>query len=84
MPSYESPGTANMRADPSVKSATPITSPSGAGKSVGGTENKRANQKVYDGGDKPLPTNYRHDVPPGLQSFDDNGQKEGGTKYLGR
>ena len=44
----------------------------------------KADHKVFDGKDKPFPTSYRHDVPPGLQSFDDNGQKAGGTKYLGR
>ena len=84
MPTYSASGEENLRANPSVKSATPISSPAGAGKSVGGTENLRANQQTFDGGDKPLPTTYRHDVPPGLQSFDDNGQNAGGTKYLGR
>ena len=82
--SYESPGTDNMRADHTVKSGSATPSPSGGGKDMGGTENKRADHKVFDGADKPLPISYRHDVPPGLQSFDDNGQKEGGTKYLGR
>jgi hypothetical protein len=77
-------GTANLRADPSVKSGSATASPSGGGKDMGGTENKRADHKVFDGKDKPEPTDYRHDVPDGLQNFDDNGQKAGGTKYLGR
>ena len=77
-------GEENLRANPKVKSAGNTPSPSGSGKDAGGKENLRANAKVFDGKDKPLPTSYNHDVPPGLQSFDDNGQKEGGTKYLGR
>ena len=81
---YESPGTENLRADPTVKSGTPVASPSGSGEDAGGTENLKADFQVFNGADKATPTSYRHDVPPGLQSFDDNGQKEGGTKYLGR
>ena len=77
-------GEENLRANPSVKSGSMTESPSGGGKDMGGTENLRANFKVLNGADKPLPTDYNHDVPPGLQSFDDNGQKAGGTKYLGR
>jgi hypothetical protein len=84
MASYESPGTANLRADPRVYSGKQTDAPSGSGKDAGGTANLKANHKVLDGKDKPLPTSYNHDVPPGLQSFDDNGQKAGGTKYLGR
>ena len=82
--SYEASGTENMRADAMVKSGSATASPSGKGMDVGGTENMKADHKVFDGKDKPFPTSYRHDVPPGLQSFDDNGQKAGGTKYLGR
>ena len=83
MPKYESPGTENLRADAHVYAGSENASPAGKGKDAGGTENLRAEGKVFDGSDKPMPTSYRHDVPPGLQSFDDNGQKEGGTKYLG-
>lgn len=79
----QSSGEGNLRADPSVKHGSTNDSPSSGGKDVGGKDNMRAEQKTFDGKDKPLPTSYRHDVPPGLQSFDDNGQKEGGTKYLG-
>lgn len=84
MDMYKSSGEENLRADAQVKSAAAITSPSGKGKDMGGTENLKADHKVFDGPDRPTPTSYNHDVPPGLQSFDDNGQKEGGTKYLGR
>jgi len=80
---YKASGTENLRADAKVYNAGEKASPSGKGKPVGGTENLRADFKVFDGSDKPMPTSYRHDVPPGLQSFDDNGQKEGGTRYLG-
>jgi hypothetical protein len=69
MPSYESPGTANMRADPSVKSATPITSPSGAGKSVGGTENKRANEQTKQAAFHPTPSGGKDSRPAGVQNF---------------
>ena len=72
-----------MRADASVKSSEPMAAPAGGGKDTGGTDNTRADFKVLDGGDKSPPISYRHDVPPGLQSFDDNGQKAGGTTYLG-
>jgi hypothetical protein len=81
---YKSSGDANLRANESAKSGKMTDSPSGSGKDCGGTENKRADYKVLNGADRGTPTNYQHDVPPGLQSFDDNGQKEGGTKYLGR
>lgn len=84
MAMYKSNGEENLRANPSVKTGSTKASPSGGGKDAGGTSNLRANQKVMNGKDKPLPTSYNHDVPPGLQSFDDNGQKPGGTKYLGR
>lgn len=81
---YKSSGEENLRANASVKSADPNSSPSGKGKDMGGTDNMRANFKVLAGDAKPLPTGYNHDVPPGLQSFDDNGQRDGGTTYLGR
>ena len=84
MPVTKSTGEENLRADPKVKTGSTTASPSGSGKDAGGTENTKADHKVFDGSDKPSPTSYRHDVPPGLQSFDDNGQKAGGTKYLGR
>ena len=80
----KSSGEENLRADPHVYHNAGNSSPSGSGKDAGGTSNLRANQQVKNGKDKPLPTAYNHDVPPGLQSFDDNGQKPGGTKYLGR
>ena len=80
----KSSGEENLRANASVKAGAATGSPAGSGKDLGGTENLKADHKVFNGADKPLPTSYNHDVPPDLQSFDDNGQKEGGTKYLGR
>lgn len=35
-------------------------------------------------GEKPLPDNYSIDIPDGVQQFDDNGQQEGSTRYLGQ
>jgi hypothetical protein len=77
-------GEENLRANETIKTGKMTDSPSGSGKDAGGTENLRASYKVLNGADQPTPTDYQHDVPPGIQSFDDNGQKEGGTKYLGR
>jgi hypothetical protein len=84
MDMYKASGEENLRADHRVKAGAMTESPSGSGKDAGGTENKKADFKVFNGADKSPPKNYRHDVPPGLQSFDDNGQKADGTKYLGR
>lgn len=80
----KTPGTANLQADPHTYNGSENASPSGSGKDCGGTTNLKADHTVYNGADKSPPTTYRHDVPAGLQSFDDNGQEAGGTKYLGR
>ena len=86
-------GEENLRADPSVKSGSATDPVSARQQSIDvpkGVQtfdddaHMRSDHTVFDGKDKPEPTDYRHDVPPGLQNFDDNGQKAGGTKYLGR
>lgn len=76
MPSYESPGTSNMRADQTTKSAGPAELASAAGKATGGTDNLRANNQTFRAGfhDTPSGTDHR---PAGVQNFDGMA-KEGG------
>lgn len=81
MPVDKASGTENLRADAQVYSGPPTASPSGKGTDAGGDT---TNSTTLSGSDKPTPTSYSHDVPDGLQTFDDNGQKDGGTKYMGR
>lgn len=70
MPVQSSPGTDNLRADPSVKSAAPNASPAGGGKDVGGKDNLRADLKVMSNPGKSTPT-LRAGGVPGVQKFND-------------
>ncbi len=81
MPDYKTDGTANLRADAQVyaEAGNGLSTPKG--KDAGGD---LTNATTLSGADNRTPTSYNHDVPPGLQSFDDNGQTGGGTKYAGR
>lgn len=65
----KSPGTENLRADPSVKSGSPVASPSGGGKDMGGTSNLRADQQTKTGSTKETGTYSRNVKPAGVQSF---------------
>lgn len=72
MPSYESPGTSNMRADQTTKSAGPAELASAAGKATGGTDNLRANNQTFRAGFHDTPGQKSIDIPPGLQHFNDD------------
>jgi hypothetical protein len=80
MPSYSASGEENLRADPNIYVSPGDKSPSYVGKDAGGDE---TNATTLSATANRTPDSYSHDVPPGLQSFDDNGQKDGGTKYMG-
>lgn len=86
-PDYTTDGTENLRANAKVLDATTSAAyekderAGSGGKDAGGDA---TNAKILSDAGNRMPTSYNHDVPPGLQSFDDNGQKDGGTKYIGR
>lgn len=72
MDMYKSSGEENLRADAKVKSAEAITSPSGSGKDMGGTENLKADHKAMGPTDRPGPPSYAKDSrPKGVQTFKD-------------
>ena len=65
----KSPGTENLRADPSVKTGSTTASPSGSGKDCGGTANLRANEQTKQGSVKDTPTSSKDNRPAGVQNF---------------
>lgn len=63
-------GMENLRANPSVKDGFQNDLPSGAGTPVGGTDNLRADHKVFEGSDKDTtPTGGVDHRPSGVQQF---------------
>ena len=72
MSMYKASGEENLRANPSVKTGSTKASPSGGGKDAGGTSNLRANQTTKRAGWKETPGQQSIDVPPGVQTFDDD------------
>jgi hypothetical protein len=73
MPTYESPGTANLRANESIKAGKQTESPSGSGKDCGGTSNLKEKTAVKVGRTKETNPRQRSiDIPGGVQSFDDD------------
>lgn len=70
MPSYESPGTENLRADYRSHAATPNASPSAAGTNAGGTANLGATTVTKSNPGKAMPSGTAKDVrPAGVQHF---------------
>ena len=71
MPTYESPGTANLRANETVKHGKQTESPSGSGKDAGGTANLKADQQTKQAGHTSPGTYSKDDRPAGVQTFSD-------------
>jgi hypothetical protein len=71
MPTYESPGTANLRANESIKAGKQTESPSGSGKDCGGTANLKADQQTKQAKTKTTTTYSADHRPAGLQTFRD-------------
>ena len=69
MPSYESPGTANLRADAHVYRGKLTDSPSSGGKDMGGTENLRAATQTKRAEGKSTPGGSADKRPAGVQNF---------------
>ncbi len=68
MPTYESPGTANLRADPQVYTSPGDKSPSMSGKDAGGDA---TNAKTLSGGSKSTPSG-QGSTPKGVQTYDED------------
>ncbi len=71
MPTYEGSGTENLRGQQTIKSSSPISSPSADGKPAGGTENlgtttvtKRAaiNSTPSKSKNSPMPQHFNDDA----------------------
>ena len=65
---YKASGEANLRANETIKSGKMTDSPSGSGKDMGGTDNKRADQKVMHAAERSTPSGSNH-LPSGVQKF---------------
>lgn len=59
---YDQPGTANLRASPSVFGPSAHDTPSGKGDDVGGRENLKAQTKIYTG-EKKAPGKGSDNIP---------------------
>lgn len=73
MPNYETSGTENLRADPSVKHVDGDRSPGGGGTDAGGTDSPRVTTQVKQGKSNDWnPPQRSVDIPKGVQHFDDD------------
>ena len=70
MPSYQSPGTENLRADHKAMHGKSTDSPSGGGSDVGGTENRGAQTQTKRAAGNTTPGGSGDKRPSGVQNFD--------------